>query len=791
MKFLSSFSARLYFSITLVAILIFGSAAWVEYCYSSRHEFRQASQYTTILLEDLIKSVHLQLMQVERSVNFYAPEVYNTIGRTDDMMEIARKLVFTDSCSMGAAIAFVPGYIPGSDRLRMDYVHRDSLGGVVATRYNDDSGYYYPSMEWYTGAIASDGGVWSEPYFDEGGGNVRMTTYSRALRDADGNPFAVITSDVELSSFVSRLEQLRPFPESYVFILDREGTYISHPDETLIMKHNIFNRGYDPSDYGVLEMGRHMVAGEIGSRIVHLGGRDLLICYAPMPHHGWSVACVTPYSTVIKRLGLASWTVLIIMLAGLVLMALCIRVLLRYMTGPLRQLVKAANRISEGDFNYPLTDDDGNGDISRLRRAFIDMQSSLRSYVSELTEATKSGERERSLIDVARVIQGRLLPRSFPIYPLRPEVDIYGRLDSGTGIVADIYDFHVFDNRLNFIISTSENRAVLSSLVLVVTRSMFRASIIRGESPAKMMTDINKLAFESKADYRESIFAGILDFATGELVYCNAGHSAPVIWRESEMKATFLPSADCPPCGERGGVVYHDERITLDCGDVIVACSEGFVSAPDYLGEPYGNERVLATVSDYLENGPTLSIQRMINHLFAAIAEHTGRKSSEIDRAVIALAYRNKPDTEGIVYADLTLKSALTDIPRLSTFIDDLAKRCDWSDQLAMKISLAFEEAVSSIIAYAYDDGQDGEIHITTMTTPNSFSVRLVDKGKPFDPTAEIKKMEGVVAEADMTSRGMAANKRAFGFFLINQIMDEMEYCRVGDENQLVMRKYF
>lgn len=325
MKLFDSFASRLYLSILLVTVLIFSAAAWVEYGYSSRHEYTQATRYTSLMLEDIIKSVNMKFLQVERSVNYYSPEVYNRLRSSKDMLEVARKLVVSDSCAMGAAVAFVPDTTSGGVKLHMDYVHQDSVGGIITNHFDENSSYFYPNMDWYDNALRTHGGTWSEPYFDAGAGNVLMTTYSRALRGTDGRPFAVITSDVELNDIVSQLEALRPFPESYVFILDKEGNYISHPNGGLTGNNSIFDRQYDRADYGMLEVGRKMVSGQSGAMRVHLGGRELLICYAPLSIHGWSIGCVTPYESVVKRLGLASWTMLIIMLCGLAVMALCIR----------------------------------------------------------------------------------------------------------------------------------------------------------------------------------------------------------------------------------------------------------------------------------------------------------------------------------------------------------------------------------------------------------------------------------------------------------------------------------
>lgn len=792
MKIFRSFSARLYFYIILVSVFIFGSAIYVEYLYSARHEYKQASQYTSMMLEYLIKSIHLQFMQVERTVSFYAPDVYTRIQNSEDLTDVARSIVINDTCATGGSVALIPDAVPGKGRLYMDYVYQDSLGGMVTTHYDDSSNYDYPNMTWFKGALATSGGYWTEPYFDKGGGNMLMTTYSRSLADSKGDDFAVIVADVELTDFVQRLESLRPFPESFVFILDKEGKYVAHPDETLLIKKSIFDRKMQRKDYGLEEVGEEMISGHTGSMKVHINGKDLLVCYAPMPHLGWSVACVTPYDIVVKRLGLASWTVMLIMLLGLVLMALIIRILLRYMTNPLRRLVAAANRISEGDFNFPIEVDNGSGDIAKLSRAFKDMQQNLRSYVRQLTEATKSHERERSMIEVSKNMQDRLLPQSFPIYPLRPEIDIYGLLERGNPGVTDLYDFHVSDNAISFIIATTENRNFYSSLVLVVTRGMFRAGITRGESPATMINEINKLTCESNANYREAVFVGTVDYTTGKLVYCNAGFDDPILW-SVEKGGHFLNSHISAMCGERQDYEYTDEEIDLNLGDLLLVYSKGFIISEDYLGDRYGNRRMIEDIDSYLYEGDGRvgSIRRLITHLFKSMKEHSGNDAIAVDRSLLALCYRNKPGDDRIVYSSITLDNILTDIPQLSTFVEEIAGKCDWPDQLVMKISLVLEEAVSSIISYAYEDQEEGQIEITTLATPHSFSIRLIDSGKPFDPTAEIKKMEKEVSEVDNDMRGLAANKRAYGFFLIHQIMDEMEYGRIDDKNKLVMRIYF
>ena len=83
----------------------------------------------------------------------------------------------------------------------------DSSGEVVASPYVYRTGdgygfadlaepsYNIEAQDWFAEPIATDAAVWTEPYFDAGGGDIWMITRSVLLRDAQG-VFAVVTTDL-------------------------------------------------------------------------------------------------------------------------------------------------------------------------------------------------------------------------------------------------------------------------------------------------------------------------------------------------------------------------------------------------------------------------------------------------------------------------------------------------------------------------------------------------------------------------------------------------------------------
>ena len=77
------------------------------------------------------------------------------------------------------------------------YVYRTDDGYVtldLATpSYNIDS------QAWVTEPLAAEAGVWTDPYFDAGGGEIWMITRSVPVRNDEGI-FAIITTDLPVEA---------------------------------------------------------------------------------------------------------------------------------------------------------------------------------------------------------------------------------------------------------------------------------------------------------------------------------------------------------------------------------------------------------------------------------------------------------------------------------------------------------------------------------------------------------------------------------------------------------------
>ena len=143
----------------------------------------------------------------------------------DYMYRITQELVANNEYVVGSTVAFKPGFYKSKGRLYSPYSCRSENGGVKSFTLP----YEYPDYEWYKAAWDGGKARWSEPYFDEGGGGVDMSTYSVPIRDAQTNICAILTADLSLEQLKAHVASICPFPKSYAMMHSAQGKVLVGP----------------------------------------------------------------------------------------------------------------------------------------------------------------------------------------------------------------------------------------------------------------------------------------------------------------------------------------------------------------------------------------------------------------------------------------------------------------------------------------------------------------------------------------------------------------------------------
>ena len=130
---------------------------------------------------------------------------------------------------------------------------------------------------------------------------------------------------------------------------------------------------------------------------------------------------------------------------------------------------------------------------------------------------------------------------------------------------------------------------------------------------------------------------------------------------------------------------------------------------------------------------------------------------------------------------ELTIKNEDQELMRVSEFVESVGEELDIDIHTMMKLQLVLEEMVSNVIFYAYPQGTSADITLTAESNGQELTFILSDNGKPFDPTAK--------EDADTETNPMDREQGGMGILIVKNIMNEVTYQRLGDENRLTMKK--
>ena len=221
------------------------------------------------------------------------------------------------------------------------------------------------------------------------------------------------------------------------------------------------------------------------------------------------------------------------------------------------------------------------------------------NYVHEMQKEHTQLESLKGDLAVAGEIQQAILPRIFPPFPDKADkLDIAASMTPAKDVGGDFYDFFRIDNdRIGFLIADVSGKGVPAAIFMAVSRTLIRATGIRGGSPADCIGYSNKLLSDESVDCMfVTVFYGIMNVTTGEVTYCDAGHNPPYIIKGTgEVKA--LEMSQDPMVGAISGVDYHDCQLQLDKGDALVMFTDGVTEAMNTANEEFGEARLEATLS--------------------------------------------------------------------------------------------------------------------------------------------------------------------------------------------------
>jgi serine phosphatase RsbU (regulator of sigma subunit)/putative methionine-R-sulfoxide reductase with GAF domain len=202
-------------------------------------------------------------------------------------------------------------------------------------------------------------------------------------------------------------------------------------------------------------------------------------------------------------------------------------------------------------------------------------------------------ERLETEVQLARQIQQTFIPESLPQFD---DWELAARWKTARQVGGDFYD--VFDlpgKQLGLFIADVADKGVPAALFMALTRTLVRAAVIEGTSPAEAMKRVNDLLIP---DTRQGMFVtavyAVLDMDKNELTYVNAGHNPP-LWVKHDGNIERL-TRTAIALGVVTGERVDQRTIKLESGDNLFLYTDGLTESFNANGEFYGEERLLESI---------------------------------------------------------------------------------------------------------------------------------------------------------------------------------------------------
>lgn len=383
--------------------------------------------------------------------------------------------------------------------------------------------------------------------------------------------------------------------------------------------------------------------------------------------------------------------------------------------------------------------------------------------------AKKAIEKE---IEITKNIQKNILP---DIRPSSSNFDLGVKSVAAKEVSGDFYDIHQYeDGQFAFLVADVSGKSLPAAIFMAISSSIIR-TLSRNHllKPDEILTQANSLIYEdSQSGMFVTLFYIQYDPVKRDILYASAGHNDQ-IWIKADNSYELLKGKGAPlgvvPLGN-----YKGGRIQISPGDLFVMYTDGAIEEKNSQDEEFGLERLIQEIIDRKH----LPSQEIIENLYNLIVEYADGAEQFDDFTVMILKF--KDDFQ--FYQSFSAQTS--QIPKLRDFVSDSLREKNIPEFILEDILLSCDEAATNIVMHGYKgvEAESDPMILCGVTVANKkITIHFQDNGKEF--IRKEVKPPSVQANLKGERRG------GFGVFLMEKLMDKVDYFREGRTNHWHLEK--
>lgn len=398
-----SLPTRLSLWIVLFVASLFTATLVVMFLFARQAVKNEALEKAQATLDNAVQNIDNTLHRVETAMNNMRLYMEHHLDSPDAIENLCRMTLDANPAIEGCSMAFMPGYYPSKDSLFLIYRYRDganTLDDILSSNFYN--GHPYPEQDWFKYTVAEEQPCWTVLTMGNMQNGHSIASYNLPIHDSKGRTVAVMSCDISLEWLSHTIQSTQPFPNTYCSLMSNNGTFIIHPDSTLLTTGALFRLLEAHPDEQLNKLGHAMLNGETGYMEARHFGTDCYIFYKPYKSAGWSINIVCPKNEIFARYYRMLRIMTIVSMASLMLILLLCRLFIGRQLKPLNQLDASVRRLTEGHFNETLPVSTRIDEIGNLERDFRTMQKSIVAHIEEINRRSTLLNNQNEALSLAR-----------------------------------------------------------------------------------------------------------------------------------------------------------------------------------------------------------------------------------------------------------------------------------------------------------------------------------------------------------------------------------------------------